>query len=214
MTQKNTQTNTNSYDANSLASYNQLQPVAGKALGANISDPFSNSMFNTQLGMGNQQIATQGGSDMNSFLQRQQANGMNPNSGTFMQNMNRVTMNNSNQRAGLFGNLLLGASNLRSASVAGAANYRPLQTGGTGTQTVGGTGSWLPQLVATGLGAAAAAFPKPQDQTMPQTPDQNPLLGGAKAGDNQQTPWSTGGGSLNDMQAPNIQQPAFSGSLY
>jgi len=53
---------------------------------------------------------------------------------------------------------LMQAGQMRQSAIGMAGQYRPLQTGQTQTQQVSGLGSWLPQVVGAGLGAAGAFF--------------------------------------------------------
>jgi hypothetical protein len=153
-----TKQNSNSsaqFNPTAMQGYNAMQGPATQGLSSNISDPYSNMLFNTQLGMGSRNNAMQTSSALGAQQQNWQARGMNSSSPAAMfMNQNLVNQGRSNQ-ASMFNNLLLQAGNFRQNSIQGAMNYRPLQTGQNNQQTTSGTGTWLPQVIAAGMSAAS-----------------------------------------------------------
>lgn len=143
-----------SYQYNPAAEgqYNMLQPLAGSALASEISNPYNNMFFNTQLGMGQQQLAAQNSSGMNAITQRANAMGMGGNQSLLNFQMAQQQRQGQSNQAGLFNNLLLQAGNMRQQAIGGAMNYRPQQTGMT--QQTSGMGTWLPQVAGAGIGMA------------------------------------------------------------
>lgn len=152
MSTTQTTTNTNQYNPTSMAGYNSLQsPLLGALLG-NINNPFSNSMFNTQMQMGTNALNARNQANMQRISQNAQALGGTSNALL----MNQITQANRGAmgaNAGMMNNLLLNAQQLRQQSLGQAQAYSPLQTGQTSARTQSGLGSWAPQLAAAGLSA-------------------------------------------------------------
>jgi hypothetical protein len=114
-------------------------------------------LFNTQLAMGNQAANQQGSSQMNAMQQRMQAQGLGGNSALMNAQIGQQARSTQANQSGLYNNLLLQGGNMRQSAIQGALNYNPQQTGQTNTQQIAGLGTWLPQVVGAGLGAAAHA---------------------------------------------------------
>src|SRR5882724_4697477 len=132
-----------------------LQPIFGKAIQDEIQNPYSSMFFNTQLAMGNQGLQAQESAGNQSMLQRARALGINPSSPLFAQMMAQQQRGQQGRQSDMFNNLLLQAAQLRQGAIGQAGGYRPLQTGSTNVQEQSGLGTWLPQLLSGGLGAAA-----------------------------------------------------------
>lgn len=152
-----TQTNTNSYNQQSMNAFNTLQSPLQQNLLQYMKNPLQSGFFNlrlqqstnaaNQLGQqGAAQIANNaiaagfGGGNLNAFSQAMLA-----------QNARATS---ANKAQGFIQNLL-GQEQLRQNAMSMAGGYKPLQTGSTmnQTETTGGLGTWLPQLVGAGLGA-------------------------------------------------------------
>lgn len=155
---QNKTTSTAQFNTQAMGQYNQLQPSIGSALQGNIDNPFSNMMFNTQLGMQRQSNQAQFGAQQQALLQRSQALGINPSSPQYAYMMNQLQRQNMAGTSQGYNNLLLQASQLRQQSIGMAENYRPLQTGQTQTQSQSGLGTWLPQLAGAAIGGLTAGF--------------------------------------------------------
>lgn len=159
MSTKNTTTSAGTFNQGSMNTYNALQPGVQSNLQQFMTNPLQSSFFNTQLQMADKQNQAAFGANNSALLQNQAAGGS-------VGNVNAYTQSNllRNQRAlssansNSFNNLLLGANQLRLGATQQAQSYRPLQTGGTQTQTQGGLGSWLPQLAGAALGVGMKAL--------------------------------------------------------
>jgi hypothetical protein len=157
-TQK-TQTS-NVYNPQSMSSYHDLIQQGGGILQQNINNPQGNPFFSGMQQRGNTAIGRQTGSLTGQQGQNSAALGtnlMNPSA----YNASQTT---ANQRFGtaaagqMAQSLNMGALQARQNSILSAMNFRPLQTGGTQTQTQSGLGTWLPQVASFGMGAALAPF--------------------------------------------------------
>jgi len=144
------------YNPAAMSQYNSLQPTFGNTVQSEISDPYTNMFFNKQLGMGRQAIAQQQASANSALLQRSRALGFGSNSPLMAQQLLGLQRQGMSNQSNLYNNLLLQAGQFRQQALGMAGSYRPLQTGMTGTQTQSqsGLGTWLPQLVGAGIGAA------------------------------------------------------------
>lgn len=158
MSMKQNSNTASSFNPASMNAYNTMLPAASQGLTSNINNPQSNMLFNNQLGMGQQQIATGGQNQMNSFLNSQQSRGMGANSPMTAFGMQGAANSNAAQRSGLFGSLLNSASGFRQNSMQGALNFKPLQTGTNGQTYMTGTGTWLPQAASMGLAAGSSLY--------------------------------------------------------
>lgn len=155
MSTKNTTTSQNQYDPQAMNTYQGLQGGLGSAIGGYMNNPFSNPFMQTQMQMGNQQANLYGGTAMSNISRNMTASGMggsnNPAALEMMNNQMRAT---SGMRANLgFLNPMQNAFTAQQNAMGLASQYRPLQTGGTQTQTQSGLGTWLPQLAGAAIGA-------------------------------------------------------------
>lgn len=159
MSTKNTNTTSSSFNQGSLNTFNALQPNVQSNLQQFMTDPLKSSFFNTQLQQATQQNQAAFGANNSTMMQNLVAGGAVGNVNAFTQsNLLRNQRALSSANSNSFNNLLLGANQLRFGATSQAQNYRPLQTGGTSTQTQSGLGSWLPQLAGAALGTASKAF--------------------------------------------------------
>jgi len=154
-----TQKTTYQYDPAAQGQYDLLQPLAGSALASEISDPYSNMFFNTQMSMGNQFNNRQQASGMAAVTQRARAMGMGGNQPLLNFQMGQQQRAGQANQSQLFQNLLLQAGNVRQQAISGAMNYRPEQTGQT--TSTSGLGTWLPQVAGGALGVAGMAMGNP-----------------------------------------------------
>jgi hypothetical protein len=157
MSQQQKTTTTGQYNQGSMGVFNQFQPQLGQAIGSQITNPYASMFFNTQLGMGQQQLGMQGATANQAMLQRFQGQGMAANSPFLMGQMGMSQRQGMTGQSNLFGGLLGQAGQMRQAGIGMAGQYRPLQTGGQQTQSVSGLGSWLPQVTAAMLANAKSA---------------------------------------------------------
>src|SRR6267378_600702 len=154
MSTQNQQTSTSSFDPGSMGVFQGLQPQFGQAISSEITDPYSNLFFNTQLGRQQQANQQQMSSGQQALLQRMQSMNMNPNSPFYQSQLNKLQRQGMANTSGGFNNLLMQAAQLRQQALGMAGSYRPLQTGQTNIQSQSGLGSWLPQIASAGLGIA------------------------------------------------------------
>lgn len=158
------------YNPNSLNTYNTLQNPASSLLQTYMKDPYAalKPQYDVQLNLENKQATQLGNRNMENFMQNMNAGGF---SGS---NLNALTASqlakNSRATSGLQSNALLQnrlqmlneGNQMQQMALGEALSYRPLVTGGTSsgqsTETTSGTGTWLPQLISAGIGAAAAPF--------------------------------------------------------
>ena len=154
-----TKTSTSStFAPSSMGTYNSLLSTAGPALQGNISNPTGNAFFTGSVGNLRGTTATMGANATAALNQRFSALGISPNSPAYnaqLGGIQRQSMANFGQG---YNNLLLGAYGIRNQAINTAMNFRPLQTGGTQTQSVGGTGAWMSPLLAAGIGAGTSAL--------------------------------------------------------
>lgn len=145
-------TSTNSYNPQSLSTYQSLQGPAANTLASQISNPYNNSVFNQAKSSAAQ---VQGaGSQARQQTSNQVGNALGTSGGSAQIALNQTANLLNGQITGQTNNTLnIGAAGLRQSALAAAQNYRPLQTGGTQTQTTSGVGTWLSPLVQAGASA-------------------------------------------------------------
>lgn len=152
---KSTSTQQNAYNPAGNAAYNQMMPGLGQQTTQFMNNPYSNPQFQLESQMGTSQANQLGQRGMNNLFQNQQASGFGggPQS-PFMQEMQaNQSRANSGQQAQLgFMNPTMMANQRQQAAMQLASGFKPLQTGGTNTQTTGGLGTWLPQVAGAALG--------------------------------------------------------------
>lgn len=152
-----TQTQSNTYNPQSMNAFNSLQaPVSSTLLGY-MQNPLQSGFFNARLQQSTNAANQLGQQNANALMQNLAASGFGGgNLNAFNQSMlaQNARATSANKAQGFIQNLL-GQSQLQMQAAQGAMGYKPLQTGGTmqSTQTTGGLGTWLPQLVGAGLGA-------------------------------------------------------------
>ena len=147
------------FQPQALNVYKQLQSPISKTLQGYLKDPRKSGFFNLRLkeSLANAQQLTQrmfgnvgaraqaggfAGSNLPAFMQSEQA---------------RVGRAGSKLESQAFIQNILAQEQFRQNALNQAMSMRPLQTGGTTTQKTSGLGTWLPQVVSAGLGAAATA---------------------------------------------------------
>lgn len=159
MSTKNTTTTASTFNQGSLNTFNALQPGVQSNLQQFMNNPLQSSFFNTQLQMADKQNQAAFGSNNSTLLQNLAAGGNVGNVNAYTQsNLLRDQRALSSANSNSFNNLLLGANQLRFGATQQAQSYRPLQTGGTQTQSQSGLGSWLPQVAGAAIGLGTKAF--------------------------------------------------------
>jgi hypothetical protein len=157
-------TNTLNYDPSSLANYKGLTGAGSSLLQSFMSNPFGNANY-TQ-GLQNSMKGAQAGANNNmSVLQQMmKTSGMSGTAGQGFQQAQAARMGRANQ--GMLANANI--SNVQAAlqrqlqATGMGMAFQPLLKGTSGnsqtTQTTGGLGTWLPQLIGAGLGMAGGAM--------------------------------------------------------
>lgn len=159
MSTKTTDTNNLSYNPGALGQYNQLQPQIGSTLSNFMQNPLTSSFFNQRIGMGQNQISKQAASGMQGLLSNFRASGMSGGTTSpFMQSMiSRQGRATSGAMSSNFLGQLTNANQMQLGATGMAQGYQPLLQGSTSTQTTGGLGTWLPQLIGAAGSAALGA---------------------------------------------------------
>lgn len=122
-------------------------------------NPYSGPQFQMEQQMGNRQAQQLGGTQMSNISRNITGSGMgggnmSPMALEMMQNQGRA---NSGMQAQMgFMNPMAQAGQRQQQAMSLLQGYRPLQTGGTQQQSTGGLGTWLPQLLGAGMGAATS----------------------------------------------------------
>jgi hypothetical protein len=151
----------NQYDPTSMGAFQGLTPGFANTVGGYMNNPFSNPFFQTQQQLGTSQAQKLGQTQMNSLLQNQNASGMgggssNPAALEMQQNQARANTGLQSQLG--FLQPVQNALGMQQGAMQMAGNYKPLQTGGTQTQSTQGLGTWLPQLLGAVGGAGMSAL--------------------------------------------------------
>ena len=144
MSTKTTTTNTAAFNPQGMSAYNSLQPSIQSGLTQNMSDPWTAMAGNQQMAQGNQSIFGQSQQGFQGLAQNWQQRNLNTNSPLFAAALQRMRGQTQQAQSGMYTNLLLNASNLRTSSAQAASQYTPLQTGTTSTGTQGGLSNWIP----------------------------------------------------------------------
>ena len=150
---------TNQYNPQSMNTFNQLQPQLGSLFQQYMQNPLGvvNPTYNLSGQMAQQNAARLGQSGMQNLQGNMAATGFSGvNLPAYMQSQiaaqgratssleaNAFLQNELARNQAAIGVQQFGAS--------GAGSYSPLQTGGTGKESQGGLGTWLPQVIGTGL---------------------------------------------------------------
>jgi len=158
-TQKSQQTA--NFDPQALSTYQGLQGGLGQLLQGYMNNPFGNPFFQTQQQLGTRQAQNLSGTSTSNLLRNMTASNMfggasSPAGTEMLQNQGRA---NTGLQANLgFLNPVQNALGLQTWAGGLANQYRPLQTGQQTTQSTGGLGTWLPQVIGAGLGAATGGM--------------------------------------------------------
>lgn len=189
-----TTTTTANYNQQGMNAYNSMMPGYASTVNSYMNNPFSNPFFQQQQQMGTNQANNMGQSAMSNLTGNLQASGIQQNSPAALQMMQQQQMNNSANRANLgFLAPTQNALTMQQSAMQQAGSFKPLQTGQT--QTQGGVGSWLPQILGGALGAVTGG-----------------LLGGG--GGPQQQSNAQIANVWNSGAMTNMQAPAFNSTNY
>lgn len=138
-----------------MANYNQFQGAGGNALMQYMSDPMQSTFFNQRVAMGNQNLFNLFNRNNQNIMNRASLFGGNQMPGFLQNQLTQSGYQLSGAQAQNFNQNLFYADQARQNAMYQGLNYRPLQTGSTGTQTqqTSGLGTWLPQVAGMGLSA-------------------------------------------------------------
>jgi hypothetical protein len=196
-TTQRTQTS-NTYQPQSLASYQGLQRTAGGYLGGFLTNPTGNMFMQGQLAQGNATVGAQGRSQASQMAANNTALGTQGSAGFDASQTGSLNRSLLSNQALMRNNLLIGGANTRNSAMITSMNYRPLQIGGTSTQQTTGLGTWLPQLAAAGI-SGAASFAPSQDRNLfggqALTNAMNQGYGASYAASNLNMPFTSQGGA-------------------
>lgn len=155
MSTKQTTQSTINYDPTSMGVFKGFQPTIASSLSDYVKNPLFATYFNNQLQMANRANQVAGNTANQQFTWNQRALGPVADRSAYMaSNLNRIQRANLARQSDTFNNLLLNAEQVRRGAIQSMQGYHPLQTGQTQTQTMSGTGTWLPQVVGMGISAA------------------------------------------------------------
>ncbi|SRR5581483_974138 len=171
MSTKSTTSSNQSYGSNTgfafngfgQNAYDSMTPqMAGTVLDY-MKDPQSSTFFNQRLQQAFGNIGLQSAAQQKQLFSNLNASGMSGQgmSGFLGDQLARQSRATSAQKANAFTGNLLDAENARRWATGLAASYQPQQIGvsttgnssGTTTQSTGGLGTWLPQVIGAGVGA-------------------------------------------------------------
>jgi hypothetical protein len=151
-------TSTNSYNPQSLSTYQSLQAPSANMQSAFITSPYNNNTYNQAKSASSQ---VQGaGANARSQAGNQVGNALGTSASSTV-GLNQTANLLTGQIAGQTNTTLnIGAAGLRQTALGSAMNYRPLQTGGTQTQTTGGLGAWLTPIIGAATAGAQGLIPQ------------------------------------------------------
>lgn len=165
-TQNTTGSNTSTLNFNPAAQniYNQLTGSGGSVLSGYMNNPFGNAMY--QMGAGQSQKGAQqaGSNNIQALLQNMLTGGIGGQSGQGFQTAQMAQTGRANQSISSQANIsnVMSALQRQMAATGMGMSFSPQLTGQSGNfsqqQTTGGLGTWLPQLLGAGLGAATGGL--------------------------------------------------------
>ena len=145
-----TTTTTANYNQQGMNAYNSMMPGYASTVNSYMNNPFGNPFMQQQQQMGTSQANNLGAAGMANTTRNLNMSGISQNSPAALQMMQQQQMQNSSQRANLgFLQPMQNALGMQQSAMQQAGSFKPLQTGQT--QSQGGVGSWLPQILGGGL---------------------------------------------------------------
>lgn len=159
------------YDPQSMSTYQGLLPGISNVLNNYMTDPLKSGFFNKAFALSNNLIGQQGQTAQANLLTNLRQRGLTQGGNVplfGMAQQGAIQRSTSGQQAGNLTNLLLGYSQNQLKATGMAQAFNPLVTGVSGTGNSSGTsqqdsnsltstsglGTWLPQLLSAGIGAA------------------------------------------------------------
>jgi hypothetical protein len=215
-TQSQQYNNTITYDPTSLKQYQSATSTALPILQDYASNPFNNAFFNLSNQMGQKNASDLGSQAIQAVSSQLTQRGINDNSPAAVATMQRQMRMNSGLKANAFLNTMSQAQLNQWNALGLMTNFRPLQTGSSGTssgqsnstqvQQTGGLGTWLPQVVGGALGAVGGMA-------------SGGMLGGGGFAKTMGSAFGSGapaptmgtfsGGSIGGVSAPQLGTPSY-----
>lgn len=160
------------YDPQSMSTYQGLLPGIGNVLNNYMTDPLKSGFFNKAFALSNNLIGQQGQTAQSNLLKNLGQRGLTSGGNVplfGMAQQGQIQRATSGQQGSNLTNLLLGYSQNQLKATGMAQSFNPLVTGVSGTGSSSGTsqqdsnsltstsglGTWLPQLLAAGIGGAS-----------------------------------------------------------
>lgn len=154
--------NTLNYDSKSKGIYDSLTGSGSNFLQDLIKNPFSNPSYKLGLGQSQRGAQAQGQNSIQALLSQMRTSGMSGNSGNAFQMAQTAKAGRASAGMMSQANIqnIFQALSRQQGAAGQAMAFSPLLTGESGhsTQQQGGLGTWLPQLLGAGLGAAGSMF--------------------------------------------------------
>ena len=215
-TSSSTQTQTTQFDPVAMAQYQGLVPQYTGVWSQYMKDPHANAYFQKALARSQGNIQATGARSLANFSANTRGWGMGATPAFQIAERARMERQISGESSRNYTDLLLGFEDKRLQASSQAAGFQPLRTGETATgssnsntiEQTSGLGTWLPQLLAAGIGAAmpmmggfSGLMPK-ASSTGYRTPGLGPSPGGLLGG------WQ--GASANPFQV-GYNTPSWSG---
>ena len=144
-----------------MQQFKGLQGGIGDTLKGYMQNPFGNPFFQAQQQMGTRQAQNLGGMQMGNIARNLTASGFGGGSSSpfameMMQNQGRANTGLQSQLG--FLQPVMNALGMQQWATGAAEGYKPLQTGQKTTESTGGLGTWLPQVLGGAAGLAMAPF--------------------------------------------------------
>jgi len=207
------QSNTLNYDPTSLGNYQSLTGAGSNQLLQMMQNPFGNPLYQLGLGQSQKGAAQGGANNMSALQQMMRTSGIGGTAGQGFQSAQLAKLGRANQgmMAGANTSNVMNALQRQLQATGMGMSFSPLLKGTSGTsqstQTTSGLGTWLPQLISAGLGAAAGpmgALMKPSANSTFQASQSMPSSqwGGASA-----FPGFSGFGGIGSAQGPPSTPP-------
>lgn len=151
--------NTLNYDPSSLQNYQSLTGSGSGVLNGYMNNPFGNPAYQMGLGQSQKSATAMGNNAQQALQQNMKVSGMGGQAGNAFQQAMTLKQGRANlaNRAQASTQNVQGALGRQMQATGMGMSFNPLMTGSSGTsnstQTTGGLGSWLPQLLGAGAGA-------------------------------------------------------------
>jgi hypothetical protein len=190
-----------------MGAYNSMMPGYASTVNSYMNNPFGNPFMQQQQQMGTNQANNLGATGMANTTRNLNMSGISQNSPAALQMMQQQMMNNSSTKANLgFLQPMQNALGMQQSAMQQAGSFKPLQTGQT--QSQGGVGSWLPQILGGGLSLLTGGLLGGGGGGAAQTAGQVNNVWGSGAMTNMSSPMtgagfgSYGGGTSMGQNAP------------